>query len=65
MKVIENMCLGDAEYEINGVKYIVSSRFANANICHLENTMTDKLKNYVGSDFADLLKSLRKKQTKI
>ena len=36
------------------MRYIVSSRFANANISQLKNTLTDKLKKYVGSDFADL-----------
>ncbi len=56
MKLISNFAgfPKESEYEINGVKYVVSSRFANANICKLENTMTDKLKKYVGSDFADL-----------
>ncbi len=44
----------ETEYEINGMKYIVSSRFVDANICHMENTINDKFKNYVGSDFADL-----------
>ena len=34
--------------------YKVSSTFAPANICNLENTIGDKVQKYVGSDFAHL-----------
>lgn len=44
----------DSEYVINGVCYKVSSRFAPVNICKIENTISDKLEKYVGSDFAHL-----------
>ena len=42
---------GDAnEYVINGVRYIVSSRF-----CETENkTMKEKLSEFIGGDFAHL-----------
>lgn len=44
----------DSEYVINGVCYKVSSRFAPVNICRIENTISDKVEKYVGSDFAHL-----------
>ncbi len=45
----------EALYEINGVKYIVSSKFSTLeSILKIENTIKDKVKKYVGSDFADL-----------
>lgn len=58
MKVIKNFgrvpC--EAVYKINGVKYIVSSRFSNPeNILKFENTFEDRIKSYIGSDFADLI----------
>ena len=46
--------IGDNEYVIDGVRYKVSSRFATANICKIENTISDKAQKYVGSDFAHL-----------
>ncbi len=36
------------------LKYIVSSSFPNANIANLENTIRDRIENYVGSEFAEL-----------
>ena len=56
MKKINNFCrfIGEDEYVIGGVLYKVSSSFAPANICNLENTMSDKVEKYVGSDFAHL-----------
>ncbi len=44
----------DSEYVIDGVLYKVSSKFAPANICKIENTISDKAQKYVGSDFAHL-----------
>lgn len=44
----------DNEYVINGVCYKVSSHFAPVNICRIENTISDKVEKYVGSDFAHL-----------
>lgn len=44
----------DSEYVINDVCYKVSSRFAPVNICRIENTISDKVEKYVGSDFAHL-----------
>ena len=44
----------DSEYVINGVCYKVSLRFAPVNICRIENTISDKVEKYVGSDFAHL-----------
>ena len=46
--------LEEDEYVIGGVLYKVSSSFASANICNLENTIGDKVQKYVGSDFAHL-----------
>ena len=56
MKKINDFCgfLGEEEYVIGGVLYKVSSSFAPANICNLENTIGDKVQKYVGSDFAHL-----------
>ncbi len=44
----------DSEYEINGVRYIVSSKFPPCKITKIENTINDRLKNHIGSDFAHL-----------
>ena len=42
---------GDAnEYVINGVRYIVSTRFSETE----RKTMKEKLSEYIGSDFAQL-----------
>ena len=56
MKKINDFCgfIGEDEYVISGVLYKVSSSFAPANICNLENTINDRLKNHIGSDFAHL-----------
>lgn len=56
IKKINDFCgfIGEDEYVISGVLYKVSSSFAPANICNLENTMSDKVEKYVGSDFAHL-----------
>ncbi len=45
----------DHEYCINGVRYVVSSRYApTERILDGEPTLSDKLKSYLGGDFADL-----------
>ena len=44
----------DSEYVIDGVRYKVSSKFVPVNICKIENTISDKARKYVGSDFAHL-----------
>ena len=56
IKKINDFCgfIGEDEYVIGGVLYKVSSSFAPANICNLENTIGDKVQKYVGSDFAHL-----------
>lgn len=56
MKKINDFCgfIGEDEYVIGGVLYKVSSTFAPANICNLENTLENKVQKYVGSDFAHL-----------
>ncbi len=56
IKKISDFCgfIGEEEYVIGGVLYKVSSTFAPANICNLENTIGDKVQKYVGSDFAHL-----------
>lgn len=56
IKKINDFCgfLEEDEYVIGGVLYKVSSSFAPANICNLENTMREKVEKYVGSDFAHL-----------
>ena len=46
--------IGEEEYIIDGILYKVSSKFAPANICNLENTVSEKVEKYVGSDFAHL-----------
>ena len=43
----------EQEYKINGVTYVVSSRFAKPNFRE-DRTISERLKNFVGSDFADL-----------
>ena len=43
----------EQEYRINGVTFVVSSRFAKPNFRE-DQTISDRLKNFVGSDFADL-----------
>ncbi len=55
MKEIVSVGTGENEYVINGVRYIVSSRFIPENFHKIENTITDKLKNFIGGDFADLI----------
>ena len=59
IKKINDFCgfLEEDEYVIGGVLYKVSSSFAPANICNLENTMSEKVEKYVGSDFAHLTKT--------
>ena len=56
IKKINDFCgfIGEDECVIGGVLYKVSSTFAPANICNLENTIGDKVQKYVGSDFAHL-----------
>lgn len=45
----------DHSYTINGVKYIVSSRFAPTKIeKKREPTLSDKLQSFIGSGFAKL-----------
>lgn len=44
----------DEEYVINGVRYIVSPKFTPCKITKIENTINDRLKNHIGSDFAHL-----------
>ena len=46
---------GDSEYTINGVKYVVLSRFVPLNIhAPADNTLSDRLKHHLESGFADL-----------
>lgn len=49
--------ISEEEYVVGGVRYKVSSKFAPANICKIENTISDKAQKYVGSDFAHLTKT--------
>ena len=45
----------DRSYTINGVKYVVSSRFAPTRIKEKsEPTLSDRLHSYIGSGFAKL-----------
>ncbi len=45
----------DRSYTINGVKYVVSSRFAPTRIKEkCEPTLSDRLHSYIGSGFAKL-----------
>ena len=45
----------DRSYTINGVKYVVSSRFAPPRIKEkCEPTLSDRLHSYIGSGFAKL-----------
>ena len=47
--------LEDRSYTVNGVKYVVSSRFAPTNITEkCEPTLSDRLHSYIGSGFAKL-----------
>ena len=49
--------IGEEEYVIGGMRYKVSSKFVPVNICKIENTISDKARKYVGSDFAHLTKT--------
>lgn len=45
----------ERSYTVNGVKYVVSSRFAPTNITEkCEPTLSDRLHSYIGSGFAKL-----------
>lgn len=44
------------EYVINGVKYIVSSRFQEANPKENSKLLSDRIQRFIGSDFAHLTK---------
>ena len=47
--------MDDHSYTINGVTYVVSSRFAPTRIAEKrELTLSDKLQSYIGSGFAKL-----------
>ncbi|MBE7009828.1 MAG: hypothetical protein E7422_12100 [Ruminococcaceae bacterium] len=46
------------EYVVNGVRYIVSTRYAPTALDgEGEHTLSDRLKNYVSSDLSDLTES--------
>ena len=46
---------GDASYTIGSVRYLVSSHFASTNLSgEGEETLSEKLGRFIGSDFADL-----------
>lgn len=53
---IIGLAQGEREYKINGVKYIVSSRFQERNFEDEESntTIRKRLKKVIGSDFTDL-----------
>ena len=42
-------------YVVNGVTYIVDSKFESAG----KSTLADRLKTYIKSDFADLTKNMK------
>ena len=45
----------ETEYEINGVRYLVSSRFIPIDINNLkDDTLSDKIEHHINSGFADL-----------
>jgi len=44
---------GEHSYKIGTVTYIVTSHFAEPGSKHRQ-TLTDKMKSFIGSDFADL-----------
>ena len=45
----------DHEYCINGVRYVVSARYAlTERVVDDEPTLSNKLRSYIGGDFADL-----------
>ena len=55
-KQITNFSLGTGEYMINGVRYIVCGKFEDFNIKKYiaSNQLTNRLKKYLTSDFAEL-----------
>ena len=54
-KMLVNLVNGDSEYTINGVKYVVRSRFVPLNIhAPADNTLSDRLRHHLKSGFADL-----------
>ena len=50
---IVGLVSSEQEYRINGVTYAVSSKFAKPDF-KTDKTISDRLKRFVGSDFADL-----------
>ena len=55
-KEIVNFGLGQSEYVINGVRYIVSAKFEQIDIKNHggNNHLNNRLKKYITSDFAEL-----------
>ena len=45
---------GEHEYTVNGVKYIVSSRFKPLDFKNIKDTLTDTIEKYIKNDLADL-----------
>ena len=45
----------ETEYELNGVRYLVSSRFMPIEVYALkDDTLSDRIKHHINSGFADL-----------
>ena len=45
----------ETEYEINGVRYLVSSRFMPIDVHNLkDDTISDRIEHHINSGFADL-----------
>ena len=43
---------GEHEYTVNGVKYIVSSRFKQFDLRTIEDTLTERIEKYIKNDIA-------------
>ena len=55
LKILTWIREGDSEYTINGVKYVVLSRFVPLSIhAPADNSLSDRLKHHLESGFADL-----------
>ncbi len=54
IKEIIALALPDAEYQMNGVRYLVSSKFEKTDYEKFGNTITNRLEKYIASDFSDL-----------
>ena len=49
---------GEHQYTVNGVKYIVSSRFKKFDFNNIKDTLTERIEKYIKNDIAHLTDNL-------